>query len=77
MLVALVVGGGLGAYMANRVEMTRMPELAAFMHSMIGLAAVFIAVAAVAEPHAFNIALKGDPIPAGNRLELFLSLIHI
>ncbi|WP_422098488.1 NAD(P)(+) transhydrogenase (Re/Si-specific) subunit beta [Variovorax sp.] len=71
-LVALVVGGGLGAYMANKVEMTKMPELVAFMHSMIGLAAVFIAVAAVAEPHAFNIALKGDPIPAGNRLELFL-----
>ena len=62
-LVALVVGGGLGAYMANKVEMTKMPELVAFMHSMIGLAAVFIAVAAVAEPHAFNIALKGDPIP--------------
>ncbi len=71
-LVALVVGGGLGAYMANKVEMTKMPELVAFMHSMIGLEAVFIAVAAVAEPHAFNIALKGDPIPPGNRLELFL-----
>ena len=71
-LVALVIGGGLGAYMANKVEMTKMPELVAFMHSMIGLAAVFIAVAAVAEPHAFGIAIKGDPIPAGNRLELFL-----
>jgi NAD(P) transhydrogenase subunit beta len=42
-LVALVVGGGLGAVMAKRVEMTKMPELVAFMHSMIGLAAVFIA----------------------------------
>ncbi|MDQ0082650.1 MULTISPECIES: NAD(P)(+) transhydrogenase (Re/Si-specific) subunit beta [Variovorax] len=71
-LVALVLGGGLGAYMANKVEMTKMPELVAFMHSMIGLAAVFIAVAAVAEPHAFGIAIKGDPIPSGNRLELFL-----
>src|SRR5439155_4222859 len=36
------------------------------------LAAVFIAVAAVAEPHAFAIALKGEPIPGGNRLELAL-----
>ncbi|CAN7752934.1 NAD(P)(+) transhydrogenase (Re/Si-specific) subunit beta [Variovorax sp. LjRoot130] len=71
-LVALVLGGGLGAYMANKVEMTKMPELVAFMHSMIGLAAVFIAVAAVAEPHAFNITPKGEMIPAGNRLELFL-----
>lgn len=71
-LLGLLVGGTAGAVMAKRVEMTKMPELVAFMHSMIGLAAVFIAVAAVAEPHAFSIAAKGDPIPAGNRLELFL-----
>ena len=69
---ALVVGGGAGAYMANKVEMTKMPELVAFMHSMIGLAAVFIAIAAVAEPHAFGIATKGEPIPGGNRIELAL-----
>jgi NAD(P) transhydrogenase subunit beta len=71
-LVGLVVGGGAGAIMANRVEMTKMPELVAFMHSMIGLAAVFIAVAVVAEPYAFNIVAKGEAIPVGNRLELFL-----
>jgi len=71
-LLGLLVGGTAGAIMARRVEMTKMPELVAFMHSMIGLAAVFIAIAAVAEPHAFGIAAKGDPIPAGNRLELFL-----
>jgi len=72
-LVGLVVGGGAGAIMAQRVEMTKMPELVAFMHSMIGLAAVFIAIAAVVEPQAFQIVAKaGDPIPVGNRLELFL-----
>ncbi|WKB51040.1 NAD(P)(+) transhydrogenase (Re/Si-specific) subunit beta [Eleftheria terrae] len=71
-LGGLVVGGGVGALMAKRVEMTKMPELVAFMHSMIGLAAVFIAIAAVAEPWAFQIVEKGRPIPAGNRLELFL-----
>jgi NAD(P) transhydrogenase subunit beta len=71
-LLGLVVGGGAGTLMAARVEMTKMPELVAFMHSMIGLAAVFIAVAVVAEPYAFNIVAKGDPIPVGNRLELFL-----
>jgi NAD(P) transhydrogenase subunit beta len=53
--------------------MTKMPELVAFMHSMIGLAAVFIAVAAVAEPWALLHGLeRGAEIPAGNRLELFL-----
>ncbi len=71
-LGALLVGGAAGSVMAKRVEMTKMPELVAFMHSMIGLAAVFIAVAAVAEPWAFQIVAKGQPIPVGNRLELFL-----
>ena len=72
-LAGLLVGGAAGTLMAQRVEMTKMPELVAFMHSMIGLAAVFIAVAAVVEPQAFQIVAKaGDPIPTGNRLELFL-----
>ena len=76
-LGALVVGGGAGAIMAKRVEMTKMPELVAFMHSMIGLAAVFIAIAVVAEPYAFQIVAKPvdgsvAPIPVGNLLELAL-----
>ena len=74
-LLGLVIGGGAGAIMAQRVEMTKMPELVAFMHSMIGLAAVFIAIAAVVEPAAFGIVAQGMgtlDIPNGNRLELFL-----
>ena len=71
-LLGLVVGGGYGAYRAKTVEMTKMPELVAFFHSMIGLAAVFIAVATVVEPWAFGMVAKGQAIPAGNRLELFL-----
>jgi H+-translocating NAD(P) transhydrogenase subunit beta len=70
--LGVAVGGTAGATMARRVEMTKMPELVAFMHSMIGLAAVFIAVAAVAEPWAFNIAERGQPIPTGNLVELFI-----
>ncbi len=68
----IILGGGIGATMAKKVEMTKMPELVAFMHSMVGLAAVFIAIAAVVEPYALNITEKGQLIPAGNRLELFL-----
>lgn len=72
-LAGLVVGGGLGTIMAKRVEMTKMPELVAFMHSMIGLAAVAIAIAAVAEPDAFGITAKGNfDIPLGNKIELFI-----
>ena len=72
-LVGLLVGGSAGSIMAKSVEMTKMPELVAFMHSMIGLAAVFIAIAAVVEPQSLGIvATLGDAIPVGNRLELFL-----
>ena len=74
-LLGLVVGGGYGAWRAKTVEMTKMPELVAFFHSMIGLAAVFIAIAAVVEPWAFGIVAKGVAIPAGNRLELALGSV--
>ncbi len=72
LFAAIVVGGGVGTIMAKRVEMTKMPELVAFMHSMIGLSAVAIAVAAVAEPLALGINLVEGYIPLGNRFELFL-----
>jgi proton-translocating NAD(P)+ transhydrogenase subunit beta len=71
-LAGAVVGGGVGTTIARRVPMTKMPEMVAFMHSMIGLAAVFIAIAAVAEPAAFGIVEVGAPIPTGNRVELFI-----
>ncbi len=72
-IVGLLIGGSVGTIMAKRVEMTKMPELVAFMHSMIGLAAVFIAIAAVVEPQSLGIVEQiGYAIPVGNRLELFL-----
>ena len=66
---ALALGGLAGWIVARRVQMTQMPELVAAMHSLVGLAAVFIAIAVVNDPAAFNI---GDPIPAANRVELFI-----
>ena len=71
-LAGVVVGGAIGATLAKRVEMTKMPELVAAMHSLIGLAAVCIAVAAVSEPWAFNISARDAAIPVGNRIELFI-----
>jgi NAD(P) transhydrogenase subunit beta len=68
-LAALVVGGITGWLVAKRVEMTQMPELVAAMHSLVGLAAVLIAIAVVDNPGAFGIS---DPVPAGNRVELFI-----
>ncbi|MFG6468089.1 NAD(P)(+) transhydrogenase (Re/Si-specific) subunit beta [Roseateles sp. BYS87W] len=64
-LLGLVLGGGFGAWKAKTVEMTKMPELVAFFHSMIGLAAVAIAVAAVYEPAAFGITPPLDAALAG------------
>ncbi len=70
--LGVIVGGSIGAVLAKRVEMTKMPELVAAMHSLIGLAAVCIAVAAVSEPWAFGISSRDEPLPLGNRLELFI-----
>ncbi|MFA5609225.1 MAG: NAD(P)(+) transhydrogenase (Re/Si-specific) subunit beta, partial [Alcaligenes sp.] len=74
-LIGLVIGGVLGTVMARRVEMTKMPELVAFMHSMIGLAAVAIAIAVVLEPVAFGIGSAEVALPMGNRVELALGAL--
>ncbi len=68
-LVAILIGGAIGALVARRVEMTQMPELVAAMHSLVGMAAVLIAIAVVNNPAAFGLP---DPIPTGNKLELFI-----
>jgi len=68
-LMAMVVGGAVGAFVARRVQMTQMPELVAAMHSLVGMAAVLIAIAAVNNPGAFGVP---DPLPRGNKLELFI-----
>ena len=72
-LVAMLVGGAIGAFVSRKVEMTQMPELVAAMHSLVGMAAVLIAIAAVNNPASFGIvASRGEPMPMGNKLELFI-----
>jgi NAD(P) transhydrogenase subunit beta len=68
-LVCIGIGGAIGAVVARRVQMTAMPELVAFMHSLVGLAAVFIAIAAVNNPASFGLPAV---LPMGSKLELFL-----
>jgi len=68
-ILGIAIGGAVGALLARRVQMTQMPELVALMHSLVGMSAVLIAIAAVNNPAAFGVA---DPMPRGNRLELFI-----
>jgi H+-translocating NAD(P) transhydrogenase subunit beta len=51
-LAALVLGGGIGLYLARSVQMTQMPELVAFMHSLVGLVAVVVGYASYIDPAA-------------------------
>ena len=68
-LIAAAIGGMIGAFVAKRVQMTQMPQLVAAMHSLVGMAAVLIAIAVVNNPAAFG---EHDPLPRGNRFELFI-----
>ena len=56
----LVIGGAIGAYIAFKIPMTAMPELVAGFHSLVGLAAVFVAIAAFLNPQAFNLGSVGN-----------------
>ena len=68
-LIAIIVGGVIGAVIARRIQMTAMPELVAAMHSLVGLAAVLVAMAAFNNPVAYGI---GEVLHASNRIELFI-----
>jgi NAD(P) transhydrogenase subunit beta len=58
-VAGLAIGGGTGATIARRVPMTAMPQLVAAFHSLVGMAAVFVAAAALYAPEAFDIGVPG------------------
>jgi H+-translocating NAD(P) transhydrogenase subunit beta len=67
----LAIGGGIGAYAARNIAMTAMPQLVAAFHSLVGLAAVFVAAAAFYAPEAFHIVSEGLIRPL-SRVEMSL-----
>jgi NAD(P) transhydrogenase subunit beta len=72
-IVGLGIGGGAGAVIARRVPMTSMPELVAAFHSLVGMAAVLVAAAALYAPRAFDIGVSGD-IPKASLIEMSLGV---
>jgi NAD(P) transhydrogenase subunit beta len=59
-LLGVLLGGGIGTFIAWKIEMTSLPELVAAFHSLVGLAAVCVAAAAFFEPAAYGIGTPGN-----------------
>ena len=70
-LIFLLIGGTIGAFIAFRIPMTAMPELVAGFHSLVGLAAVFVAISAFLKPEAFNLGTVGS-IKVASLIEMSL-----
>ena len=69
--LGIAIGGTIGTVIAKKVEMTALPQLMAAFHSLVGLAAVCVAVAAFYNPEAYGIGISGD-IKAGSLFEMAL-----
>jgi NAD(P) transhydrogenase subunit beta len=59
-IIGMGMGGTFGAVLARRIQMTKMPQLVAFFHSLVGFAAVLVAAGALYAPQAFGIGVPGD-----------------
>jgi NAD(P) transhydrogenase subunit beta len=70
----LILGGAIGAVVALRINMTALPQLVAAFHSLVGLAAVFVAAAAFVSPDAFGIGSPGH-IKTQSLIEMGLGTI--
>ena len=70
-ILGIVIGGAIGAFIALKIEMTALPQLVAAFHSLVGLAAVCVAAAAFYSPAAYGIGVPGN-IHAGSLVEMGL-----
>ncbi len=71
--IAVLIGGTIGTVVAQKIQMTALPQLVAAFHSLVGLAAVFVALAALYHPEAYDIG-KAGAIPAGSLIEMALGM---
>jgi len=72
-LIGIVIGGAIGTVIARRIQMTALPQLVAAFHSLVGLAACFVAIAAFFKPEAYGIGLPGA-IGTASLIEMSLGL---
>jgi NAD(P) transhydrogenase subunit beta len=72
-VLGIAIGGAIGTFVAMRIQMTALPQLVAAFHSLVGLAAVFVAAAALNAPEAFGIGTYGD-IHAQSLVEMSIGL---
>jgi len=72
-IVGILIGGSVGTYVARKIQMTALPQLVAAFHSLVGLAAVFVAAAALNAPEAFGIGTVGH-IHAESLVEMSIGL---
>jgi len=72
-IAGLAIGGTIGTIVAQRIQMTALPQLVAAFHSLVGMAAVFVAAAAFYAPDAFGIGVRGN-IKAASLVEMSLGL---
>ena len=68
-IIGIIIGGAIGYVIANRIQMTALPQLVAAFHSLVGLAAVFVALAAFYSPEAYGIGISGQ-ISGGSLIEM-------
>jgi H+-translocating NAD(P) transhydrogenase subunit beta len=73
-VLGIAIGGGAGAFIARSIAMTAMPQLVAAFHSLVGLAAVLVAAAALYAPEAFGIAEAGGGIHGQSLIEMSLGV---
>ena len=74
LLILLLVGGSIGTFIAFKIPMTAMPELVAGFHSLVGLAAVFVAISAFLNPEVFNLGSPGS-IKIASLIEMSLGAL--
>src|SRR5579859_7958479 len=72
-LLGILIGGSVGVVVAQRIQMTALPQLVAAFHSLVGLAAVFVAASALNAPQAFGIGAAGN-IHTQSLIEMSLGL---